>query len=72
MIQKQQFTNNTLLKQLLVDVLQDCWCCQRWALKISQISLENTCVGYNMKIEVWFYAFSQHLYYKKNSITVVF
>ena len=38
----------------------------RVSLKISQILLENTCVGHHVNIKVWLCAFSIHLY------TVVF
>ena len=40
--------------------------------KISQISLENTCSGYNENIKVWLYAFSQHISLKKDSSTQLF
>ena len=36
-------------------------------LKISQISLENTCTRYNMNVKVWLYAFSLHLCYKRDA-----
>ena len=36
-------------------------------LKISQISLRNTCAGYNVNVKVWLYAFSLHLYYKRDA-----
>ena len=30
-------------------------------LKLSQISLENTCAAYNVNVKIWLYAFSLHL-----------
>ena len=41
-------------------------------LKISLTSLENTCAGYNVNVNVWLYNSSLHLYYKKRLVPQFF
>ena len=41
-------------------------------LKISQISLENTCAGYDINVKVCFYAFSLCSYSKRDSRTELY
>ena len=47
-------------------------CGHLWSLPVLQISLENTCAGYNVNVKAWFYAFSLVLNLKKLLHKVVF
>ena len=42
--------------------------CSKVFLKASQISLENTCAGYNMYVKIWLYAFCPHLNLEKSLV----
>ena len=50
-LQNQQFTNKTLHER---ECSTELLCSQKVFLKVSQISLENTCAEWNVNVKVWF------------------